>query len=268
MRVIRRKFKKLLETIFRAVSHPIFEENNDILLRKVARLQSIAILHQQTFSKFKGCNKWKNVAIVGAGPSLDKFIPIDNCLYVGLNSAVLFSKIKYDYLFTIDKAGLVKSLDQFCNYDCIKFVGDQNLGPKWQISESVVAKMKGDVLRYKTDIGLFSNSGLALDIDSQPLGNFNTVSLQALQFVLYTNPAKIYLVGIDCSNLGHFGNHDSISECQSNLSSRGEDLNIWARQTMDAWCSAKDFVDQYYPDTEIISVNPVGLRGLFKDLDQ
>ena len=28
----------------------------------------------------------------------------------------------------------------------------------------------------------------------------------------------------------------------------------------------KDFVDDYYPDIKIISVNPVGLKGLFEDM--
>ena len=30
----------------------------------------------------------------------------------------------------------------------------------------------------------------------------------------------------------------------------------------------KKFVETYYPETEIISVNPVGLKGIFKDLYQ
>ena len=27
----------------------------------------------------------------------------------------------------------------------------------------------------------------------------------------------------------------------------------------------KEFAETYYPDTEIISINPVGLKGVFKD---
>ena len=32
------------------------------------------------------------------------------------------------------------------------------------------------------------------------------------------------------------------------------------------WSQLKDFAACYYPDVEIISVNPVGLRGIFKDV--
>ena len=32
------------------------------------------------------------------------------------------------------------------------------------------------------------------------------------------------------------------------------------------YARTKMFARQYYPETEIISINPVGLRGLFKDV--
>ena len=34
------------------------------------------------------------------------------------------------------------------------------------------------------------------------------------------------------------------------------------------WLKLKKFAKTYYPDTEIISVNPVGLKGIFKDVYQ
>ena len=32
------------------------------------------------------------------------------------------------------------------------------------------------------------------------------------------------------------------------------------------WKILKSFADQFYPDVEIISINPIGLRELFKDV--
>lgn len=272
MKVLNRKLKGLLKKLYLKVVLPLIkdalEENNDVLLHKTARLINIAQLHQQTFSKYKGCNKGKSVVIVGAGPSLNNFKPIDDCVYVGVNSAIMFSKVKFDYLFTIDKLGINNVSNEYINYDCVKFIGDQHFGPQWQIPESLIQKMKGEVLRYKTDTALYRESSFTLDIESEPLGNFSTIALQALQFVLYTNPQKIYLVGMDCTSLGHFGVHDSVAEHKKNLADRGESLDDWAKLTLNTWQSAKNFADQYYPDTEIISVNPVGLRGLFTDIDQ
>ena len=40
-----------------------------------------------------------------------------------------------------------------------------------------------------------------------------------------------------------------------------------ATQTIfEGWKKVKDFVAMFYPDVEIISINPVGLKGLFKDV--
>ena len=30
----------------------------------------------------------------------------------------------------------------------------------------------------------------------------------------------------------------------------------------------KEFIEKFYPDVEIVSVNPVGLKGWFKDISQ
>ena len=35
---------------------------------------------------------------------------------------------------------------------------------------------------------------------------------------------------------------------------------------LDGYQKVKAFVERFYPDTEIISVNPMGLRGLYSDV--
>jgi len=39
-------------------------------------------------------------------------------------------------------------------------------------------------------------------------------------------------------------------------------IPIW----IEGYRKLKTYVARYYPDTEIISVNPVGLRGMFQDV--
>ena len=266
------KLKSFLLRVSNALSKPAREQLvvslNDQILRGTSRLINTALLHQKTFAEYKGCNVGKDVVIVGAGPTVNIFQPIENCIYIGLNRACVLSSVKFDYLFTIDKLGVEQYYKEFGEYDCVKFVGDQNLGPHWQIPETEIFKMK-NVRLYKTDIGLYSHSFFTLDIDKEPLGNFNTVSLQAMQFALYTQPRRIYLVGIDCSTAGHFHKRDnSDGGFSDNMSSRGEDLKLNMDSSIMSWRQLKEFADTYYPDIEIVSVNPVGLRGLFTDLDQ
>ena len=41
--------------------------------------------------------------------------------------------------------------------------------------------------------------------------------------------------------------------------------NLAVNEVIDGWKRMKEFAETYYPDTEIISINPVGLKGVFKD---
>lgn len=266
--MLKKRIKNFLRRYFQIVAAPALEETQADVIRKSIRLMTAANINSSTFHDYKGCNTGKSVVLVGAGPSVNKFKTLENCIYVGLNRACLIEKVKFDYLFTIDKSGVDKIYSEFGNYDCVKFVGDQNLGPAFQIPESEIYKW-GKIKRYITDAGMGIPSKYSLHIESEPLGNFNSVSLQAMQFILYTNPSKIYLVGIDCSSAGHFNQkQDTTEEHAKRMKDRGEDLFQWADLTQRFWYELKEFACLYYPGTEIISVNPVGLRGLFKDLDQ
>ena len=41
-----------------------------------------------------------------------------------------------------------------------------------------------------------------------------------------------------------------------------------AKSGIKNWKKLNFFANRYYPDTEIISINPVGLKGIFKDIYQ
>lgn len=259
-RKIRKKFLPQKQDIYAYVDAIKWDLRN-MQFHDIAKLIATAELHKSTFAGYRNKFAGKNIVLVGAGPSLKKFKPIK----VGLNRAFLYDGVKFDFLFSIDKAGIDQIYDQFIEYQAVKFLGDQNLGPMYQIPESVINKIK-DVKRYKTDAGF--SSQFATDIEYMPLGNFNTISLQAMQFILYTNPAKIYLVGIDCSNAGHFTDNTKNHIKDFDIEKRGENLTQWANISVEFWKELQKFAQTYYPETEIISVNPVGLRGIFTDLDQ
>lgn len=245
----------------------IADKNRIAIIQGVQRSITTALLHQKTFTEFKNKHFNQEVVLIGAGPTLKYFEPFnDNKFYVGCNRAFMREDIKFDYLFSIDKVGLDNGketyYDAFFNYrkgDCVKFIGDQNMNEHFQIPESQI--LKYDVKRYKTTAPYLPNN-LSVDIDSSPLANFATVSLQALQFILYTNPSKIYIAGIDCTTgTGkHFTGFDYDASVRNENANRNDDNNIQGYKQI------KQFVQMYYPETEIISVNPVGLKGIFKDV--
>lgn len=237
------------------------------ILEGVQKSIATALLHQKTFREFKNKYVGKTIVVVGAGPTLNYFEKIDNAIYVGVNRTFLYEKIKFDYLFAIDKVGLETGTNNytnsFLNYkgnNCIKFIGDCALGKNFQIPESKL--YYSNIRRYKQNIANGIPSNFTLDIDSEPLGSFHSVVFQAMQFILYTNPAKVYLVGMDCNinTAGHFvGN-------VAKVHLRGTSVEVSDQKNLAAWQKLKIFANTYYPDTEIISINPVGLKGLFEDI--
>lgn len=252
---------------FDEAKHNLEVENNrnitelDVRIgNNIARLFTIYDTHKNTFAKYKRIFTGKSVVIVGAGPTVKKFTPFSADIYIGLNRVFKCENINFDFLFSIDKGGIADYYNEFFSYKndtCIKLIGDQNIGINYQIPESVINGK--NIFRYMTTAGQFADR-FTYHIESEPLGNFQTVSLQAMQFALYTNPAKIYLVGIDCSPNGHFTGSTNFSETRTE-----EEFKNNMAHSIEDWKKLKDFAKTYYPDTEIISVNPVGLKGIFKD---
>ncbi len=239
-------------------------ESIDKISLKVQRSLTVANLHQRTFGEFRNKYEGQVMALIGAGPTVKFLDPLKNAVYVGLNRAFLRNDIHFDYLFSIDKAGLDTGKEQFydgfLNYDCIKFMGDQNMGENFQIPQHIMYKDK-KIRRYKT-AARFLPDKFALDIDSEPLANSCSCSLQAMQFILFTNPKKVYVYGIDCSCAS--GQH--FTGGAVNNAARGENAKAIDAQHIADWKRLKSFVNTYYPETEIYIVNPVGLRGIFKDV--
>ena len=82
-----------------------------------------------------------------------------------------------------------------------------------------------------------------------PFGNFLGTVFSALQFICYTNPKEIYLVGCDCGGL-----HQHNSEL---FGAQKTQLNSWRR--------VKQILDKDYRHISIVSINPINLVNFFND---
>ena len=227
---------------------------------------TVAQLHEKTFAKYKNCNSNKNVVLVASGPTVKYFKPIlkSNILYCAVNGSFMHECINFDYLFMQDYKAVkpyienqefknLKNTKRFYGYFCPQ-VKD------FTIPESIAIRHNAE--RYYAHSLFWDKDKLfnltydfAHNLTSQPLICHGTVALTALQFLLWTNPKKIYLVGCDVSMDGHFNN--KMGNQQIHISG----LKVWHK----GWQTFKKFAQEYYPETELISVNPVGLKGLFDD---
>ena len=239
-----------------------------------SELIATSILHRETFLPYKNlCHGEKDVVVCGAGPTLNKYKPIEGAIHIAVNRAFLFDKVNFDFIFAQDYFGIKMVQEQLINYrkdKCIKFLGTQPLWYKQGIiPESLI--IKAGAKKFNTDWfipGGPINGKLVVDIDKKPLCNMYNVGQSVMQLALYFNPRRIYIVGCDMSG-NHFANGNQTKEQVETERKLIE--HIWATRTKELlrrWSEIKEFAKIYYPDTEIISVNPVGLKGMFKDLYQ
>lgn len=217
-------------------------------------------LHASVFPQFKNINQGKDVVIVATGPSLNRFNPIPNAVYIGVNKAFKYDGIKLDYLFMQDYTGMQDYIEDNLTYPNKKLVRFYGIcPPAWEnavIPESIAIRHKA--LRYYVHAkqSIYDENPpnfFAYDLSSEILQGEKSVVFPALQFALWTNPKRIYLVGCDCSSMGYFFGQKSATDFA---------------ELYETYQKMKDFIKMYYPETEIISVNPVGLKGLFKDWEQ
>lgn len=86
------------------------------------------------------------------------------------------------------------------------------------------------------------------------INDVGTISLEIFQFALLCGFTTIYLVGQDCNYAqGSF------------FSKVDKSTQDWGKMMSSMWVKCKHFIDSHYPNVDVISVNPVGLKGLFTD---
>ena len=235
------------------------------IMRIVQFSLSTAKMHEKTFAPFKNRFAGKEVAVIACGPSVNDYKPIPGVVNIGMNRAYKDKRLQLDYIFLQDATTWsreeMQELNSYRPGECVKFYGVScerlhNDFTPWIVPESDA--IKANALRYRTsnvELVIGNEAVFPLDISTQPLADFESVAFSALQFALWTNPKRIYLVGCDCSSNGHFyekpGTHSVI-----------------ASRVADGYAALKRFAAAFYPDTEIVSVNPVGLKGLFVDIYQ
>ncbi|MBZ7986284.1 glycosyltransferase family 8 protein [Campylobacter sp. Cr9] len=221
-------------------------------IQKLEDMQKdIEIVNTETFAKYKGIHKGRDVVLLASGPSASKYKGIKGAIHVGVNKSFLH-EVKLDYLFIQD----YRAFDGY-KYKILNYQGN-NVEKFFGIVDNDMFKIPMHVIKsfnakmYFTDNSKHKPSAFQKNIDKQPLGDFCSVVFSALQFILYTNPSRVYLVGCDCSNEPYFYNDSDSSDLIP-------DRNI------NNFKKLKNFIDLYYKDIDIISINPVGLKGVFKD---
>ena len=211
------------------------------------------------FSQFKNCNIGKEIVLLASGPTLNFYEKIPDAIHCGVNGVI--RNIDYlDYLFCIDDfIQDTKLREQIISYkgnNCKKFYGIlpqrriQVLNMDYEFTQRILPRVISESGAYAFLFEDIFQNKWAVDLETEPFGDFGGSVFTALQFLLYTNPKRIYLVGNDCSR-GH---------------SYDADLKDDYSCKIDWFKMFKQFKDKVYPNVEVVSINPVGLKGIFKDI--
>lgn len=209
-------------------------------------------LHKDMFEKYRNSLVNQDVVLVGCGPSIEYYKPIPNAVHVGVNRAFKKDNIKFDFIFAQDE--FPEGMEEFNNYPCDKFYGWLPNERAKEVSNIVQRIFPHNFAHpgiHKYIIEDIANGHWAFDLTTEPFGDFQGCCFSALQFICFCNPKRIYFVGCDCS-----------SSQNKNLQVNNADLTIQLK----SWQLFKNNISPKYPQTEIISVNPVGLKGLFRDV--
>lgn len=224
-------------------------------------LQNLYYTHAQVFPQFKNINDGKDVVIIATGPTLAKYVnPIEGAVNIGLNRAYQFDKVKLDYLFMQDGTATASYIDEIDKLDDIrKFYGRRLFNeihrPGVRLPEyHLKSKNSNEYYCYN-----YNNCEIKPNIAVYPLFAAASVSFPAIHFALYTHPKKIYLVGCDSTSAPYWDGKGRETEY---LEQAARINNLM----LEGYYRLKKFADEYYPDVEIISINPVGLKGIFKDI--
>jgi len=255
------ELRELRRLVNDEVKDKLFEREESIVWRvnSAKRYADIyrcaAIEHQKVFPKYRNCNVGKDLVLLASGPTLDYYDLHQDAKYIGVNKVIYSNKAALDYLFVQDLIPDAQDdLDAYKGNDCRKFYGVHYMVPP---ITQFHADRAGAERYYFINWNQVGTWDYPPDISMLPFTTYGTVVHPAVTFALYTGPRRLYLVGCDTSHGGHPKNLDYKESWKNDLPVDGLLLG---------WRKLKTFAEQFYPQTEIVSVNPVGLKGLFRDV--
>ncbi len=234
------------------------------LLRELTFLieeqNEISAVNTKAFAEYQNCYRGRNVVVVATGPTLNDYEPIEGAIHIGVNTAYKNPKLKLDYLFVQD--GRPEFLEQgkfdgLGDVKCKIFMGRVSKSSNFECTEFPEDyRLYGNVTDYMV-AQIWARAGIYRDICHHPLYGGHSVTLSALHFALFTYPKRVYLAGCDNKSTGYY---DGTVDRQCLITKKMAGL------LKEDYLAMKRFAQIHYPETEIISVNPVGLKGVFKDL--
>lgn len=236
------------------------------------------------FSRYKNIHKDGVGILFAPGPSLKKFnydfISDDSFIQVGINSVIYNDNINLDYYFSSHEKSRKKVRERqrlAAQYKDGVVLNPVEVAYNKQVKNIFCCTTVNGSShpQHLNDDEIKGFGVIPYDVISKPgFKNFKSDiskhsfynqsnSFPAIQFLLYTGVKKIYLVGHDCGAGSSYLSPNERSIYDVFLA--GEKVRKKAN-LVPHWKICKEFIDINYPDVDIVSVNPVNLKGIFNDV--
>lgn len=254
---------KTVNSRFNKIERQIKGVHEPNLFYLMCRANEVQAIHYATFLPYRNIHRGREIVVVGSGPTLNDYVPIEGAIHIGVNGTYHNRNIALDYYFVQDfestKEGGAVSLDELKELNCEKFIGHYVKKQPRALEGIYFPEYPADYIGAKSYFVHDYYPGwityqIPVNIEFYPIVDNGSTIFAALQFALYTHPKRIYIVGCDSSYL--LGQHfDGI-----------EGRPMAMNKVYKTWQIMKKHIDTFYPDIEIISINPVGLKGIFNDM--
>ena len=245
----------------------------------------------QIFKKYKDIHKGEKAVLVAGGPSLEKFVPLEDVIYVGVNhigkhrlfrqkyGSLIPGNIELDYYFFGDRDRYMSKDFKVVRQKFGSCIVDGEEHPA-HLTKKEVESLGGEGFEQSNLCGRGNDFGLRFepvpfqaywmlpdhgfpdDISESPCYGHNAC-MPALQFLIYAGVSEIYLVGADCDGGPSFGvGGDSSGGLGPDFFGKERDYN----EMLPDWNNFKIYLSKEKPNVKIISINPVGLKGYFEEI--
>jgi len=225
----------------------------------------------RSFLPFKNKHEGEAAIVFGTGGSLREFsyavLPEEPLVRVGVNLMIYKREFELDYYWCSDfpdndyvqrESGYLETIIERSR-DTQVFCGTTVNGrqqPRHFTSEHAKAM---NAIEYDLHLGHGPNA-FSYDLVTMPFYN-HSIIFSAMQFLLYAGVQRIYVVGCDCG-----GVNSCVEVKFEDGRLHSQERYALHRNLIEDWQHFAEFKDKEYPNVEIVSVNPLNLKGLFSDI--
>ena len=230
----------------------------------------ISKINWNVFYKYKNAFTNRDAVLLGNGPTVNDYVVKQDVIHIGCNRSIYDKRLNLDFYFYNDFPAISKQYRKdIYNYktNIEKFFGGF---PKARGAGSVVSDAyKGNCALFDMDGPVWAGSclqGFETDIAKHYISDFGTSTIFVLmQFALYCGFKTIYLVGCDISNYNAANVADRYFYHDEHLPKMPQHAANGMKRLHIKWKKLQEFAYANYPDTRIVSINPIGIKDLFEE---